>query len=74
MKLIERFPILIAAGGGLLGYVAGEMIVTDTAVAPWINSRAAWLHWALPLGGIVVVIAVAKWMQTHAPQRAQAKS
>ena len=63
MKLIEHFPILIAAGGGLLGYVAGEMIVTDTAVAPWINSRAAWLHWALPLGGIVVVIAVAKWMQ-----------
>jgi YjbE family integral membrane protein len=27
MKLIERFPILITAGGGLLGYVAGEMMV-----------------------------------------------
>jgi YjbE family integral membrane protein len=27
MKLIERFPFLILAGGGLLGWVAGEMFV-----------------------------------------------
>ena len=32
MRLIERFPLLIVAGGGLLGYVAGELIVTDPAV------------------------------------------
>ena len=63
MKLIERFPILIVAGGGLLGYVAGEMMVQDTAVAPWINVHAAWLHWVLPVTGIVIVVGVAKWMQ-----------
>jgi len=49
MKAIERFPFLIVAGGGLLGYVAGEMAVTDTAVADWINANAHWLHWALPV-------------------------
>ena len=65
MKLIERFPILVIAGGGLLGFVAGEMMVADTAVAPWINVHAAWLHWVLPAAGVVVVIAVAKWMQTR---------
>ena len=63
MNLIDRFPILIVAGGGLLGYVAGEMMVADTAVAPWIAERAAWLHWAAPVAGIVVVVAVARWMQ-----------
>ena len=63
MKLIERFPILIIAGGGLLGYVAGEMIVIDTAVATWINEHAAWMHWVVPAAGIVVVVVVARWMQ-----------
>jgi YjbE family integral membrane protein len=66
VKLIERFPILIVAGGGLLGYVAGEMMVQDTAVAPWINVHAAWLHWVLPVTGIVIVVGVAKWMQMRA--------
>ena len=65
MKLIERFPILVIAGGGLLGFVAGEMVVTDTALAPWINTHAAWLHWILPTVGVVIVVTVAKWMQVH---------
>ena len=63
MKLIERFPILVIAGGGLLGFVAGEMMVVDTAVADWINAHAHWLHWAAPVAGIVIVIAVAKLME-----------
>ena len=66
MNLIDRFPILIVAGGGLLGYVAGEMMVADTAVAPWIAERAAWLHWAAPAAGIVAVVAVAKWLEARA--------
>ena len=63
LALIERFPVLILAGGGLLGYVAGEMIVEDAALAPWIEATAPWLHWILPVAGIVAVIGVAKWVQ-----------
>ena len=66
MKAIERFPILVMAGGGLLGYVAGEMAVTDNAVAGWINAHAHWLHWALPVGCILFVIGVARLMQMRA--------
>ena len=69
MKAIERFPFLIVAGGGLLGYVAGEMAVTDTAVADWINANAHWLHWALPVGGIVLVIGVARLLQSRAARK-----
>ena len=71
MKLIERMPFLIIAGGGLLGYVAGEMMVEDTAVAPWINAHAYWLHWVVPVAGIAIVVAVAKWVQTRAAKSAQ---
>jgi YjbE family integral membrane protein len=35
MKLLERFPILVWAGAGLLGWVAGEMLITD----PWLVDR-----------------------------------
>ena len=33
LKLIERFPLIILAGGGLLGWIAGKMLVEDTALA-----------------------------------------
>jgi len=66
MKLIERFPILVVAGGGLLGYVAGEMMVTDTAIADAIAARAPWLHWVAPVAGIVIVVGIAKLMQRRA--------
>ena len=71
MKLIERMPFLIIAGGGLLGYVAGEMMVEDTAIASWINAHAHWLHWVVPIAGIAIVVGVAKWMQTRAAKGAQ---
>ena len=32
MKLMERFPIIVTAGGALLGFVAGEMAVSDPAL------------------------------------------
>jgi len=32
LKVMNRWPIIITAGAGLLGFVAGEMAVTDPAV------------------------------------------
>jgi len=65
MRLIERFPILIVAGGGLLGFVAGELIVEDAALIDWVHARASWLSWAAPLVGIVLVVGIAKRLQSR---------
>ena len=70
MRLIERYPILIIAGGGLLGYVAGELIVEDSAIVGWVASHAAWLHWAAPIIGVVLVIGLAKLLQRRHAARA----
>ena len=35
VKLMERFPVIITIGGGLIGMVAGEMLVTDPAIKDW---------------------------------------
>ena len=62
MKLIERFPILVIAGGGLLGYIAGEIAIEDTAVKPWIDANLAQLHYIAPIAGIVIVVGVGWWL------------
>ena len=65
MRLVGRFPILIVAGGGLLGFVAGGLIVDDSAIVDWIHAHAAWLTWAAPVIGIVLVVGSAKWLEAR---------
>jgi YjbE family integral membrane protein len=65
MRLIERFPILIVAGGGLLGFVAGELIVEDSALVNWVHAQAPWLSWAAPVAGIVLVVGLARWLRSR---------
>jgi YjbE family integral membrane protein len=62
MKLIERLPWLVIAGGGLLGYLAGEIAMADTAIKPWIDESAPSLHYVAPAVGILIVVAVGVWL------------
>ncbi len=62
LVLMERFPIIITLGAALLGWVAGDMAVTDPVVKPWVDLHAPFLHWAAPLAGAIAVIAVGKWL------------
>jgi YjbE family integral membrane protein len=44
-SIIERFPIFIWLGAALLGYIAGEMFVTDPIVIDWLKANAPqWLR------------------------------
>ena len=37
LKLMERFPVIITVGAGLIGWVAGEMSVADIALEGWLT-------------------------------------
>lgn len=37
MALLDRVPALVWLGAALLGWIAGEVIATDPAVAPWLH-------------------------------------
>ena len=52
-RLMDRFRWIVWVGGGVLGWVAGELAVTDTLVEASIGSWQTVRHWALPalLGG-----------------------
>lgn len=60
LRLMERFPIIITIGAALLGYVSGEMAVTDPAAQPWIDEHLAVLHHVLPAAFALLVVAVGK--------------
>src|SRR5215468_2409199 len=57
MALLERFRVLVWAGGALLGWVAGDIMASDPAVAGWTTSAVQHvLHdWGGPIGALLVV-------------------
>lgn len=60
LKIMERFPIIITIGGGLLGWVAGEMAISDPAVKVWVDTNLPILHTIGPLTGLAIVLLVGK--------------
>src|SRR5690349_16246046 len=38
VKAMERYPIIITIGAGLIGWVAGEMLITDLALRQWLEA------------------------------------
>lgn len=69
MKVMERFPVIVTLGAALLGYVAGEMAVSDPALAPWFAVQPGWLHTAVPLIGAALVVVAGKWLAARAERR-----
>src|SRR3954471_20478644 len=57
MAILQRYPILVWAGGGLLGWVAGDIMAKDGALANWFSSSVLeQLHyWAAAAGAIFVI-------------------
>jgi len=49
-KVMERFPIIITAGAGLLGYLAGEMLLTDPAVTRYLGEMS---HLSVTVAGLI---------------------
>ena len=73
MVLMERYPIIITLGAAVLGWTAGEMGVTDPAVADWVKANAHWLDWIAPAVGAVVVVAIGKALAKRKEAKGPAK-
>ena len=41
VKAMEKYPVIITVGAGLIGWVAGEMLITDMALRPWLEGFGA---------------------------------
>jgi len=73
LKVMERFPIIITAGAALLGFLAGEMLLTDPA---FVQRMGELPHWQVNVGGVIgaaLVVAIGQWMRKrHRVRRATA--
>jgi predicted tellurium resistance membrane protein TerC len=58
--LMNRFAWIVWLGGGVLGYVAGEMFMEDPIVKRRLGEAASSLHYAVPLV-LGLVIAASGW-------------
>ena len=63
LKVMERFPVIIALGAALLGFLAGEMVFTDPAVTERFGPLShTGVNIAAALGAVLVV-ALGKYLQ-----------
>jgi len=69
LKVMDRFPIIITAGAALLGWIAGDMMPTDPAIADWVKANMDWLIslWGAPIIGAVLVVIVGTWLARRKP-------
>jgi YjbE family integral membrane protein len=62
IKLMERFPVIVVLGAGLIGWVGGETIMNDTALKGVLESYP-YLHYVAAAAGAVLVVGLGKWLQ-----------
>ena len=70
LKVMERFPIIITLGAALLGFLAGEMILTDPAVTARYGEISHDVVNGAGAVGAVLVVATGLWRQRRARARA----
>jgi YjbE family integral membrane protein len=64
LKLIDRFPFVIYMGGALLGYVAGEMLVSDALLKSLVEAQH-YLHSLTPMFCAFLVLVAGKWLALY---------
>ncbi len=68
--LMNRFEWIVWLGGGILGFVAGEMMVGDSEVKSWLGDVASLLHYPVPLALGLAIMALGWWASRRARHRA----
>jgi YjbE family integral membrane protein len=61
-RLMNRHTWIVWLGGGLLGYVAGEMMMEDPLVKRWIGDAAALLYRPAPITVGLLITGIGWWL------------
>jgi YjbE family integral membrane protein len=62
LTVMEKYPVIITLGAALLGFVAGEMLVTDQAVEAFFHSAGRASTTIIEVAGAVGVVLLGRWL------------
>jgi YjbE family integral membrane protein len=60
---MERFPVIVLLGAGLLGYVASEMLISDPGLLALLPPLPGWAPRAAGALGALLVVGVGRWLE-----------
>ena len=60
---MERFPVIVLLGAGLLGYVASEMLFTDPGLLALLPPLPGWAPRVAGALGALLVVGVGRWLE-----------
>jgi len=69
-RLLDTWPILVVLGGALLGWIAGNLAISDPLVADWLAGQAPALATALPWMTAAFVVLQAQLARSRLQQGA----
>ena len=64
IKMMERFPVIVVLGAGLIGWVGGETIASDFVFQDFLAANS-WMHHAGAAAGAAFVVLVGKAIQAR---------
>ena len=72
LKIMDRFPVIITLGAALLGWLAGEMFVSDKASEAWFHANIPQADFLVGGTCAVLVVVVGLWLarRQHGDKRA----
>ncbi|MFV0284613.1 MAG: TerC family protein [Castellaniella sp.] len=65
LKLIDRYPLVVTFGAGLLGWIAGGMLVTDIVVTERLGPPSTMLKLTAEIVGALLVVALGRWLASR---------
>jgi predicted tellurium resistance membrane protein TerC len=66
LKLLDRFPIVVALGAGLLGWIAGGLIIDDPFIDRWPALNTTSALYAAHIAGALIVLAAGWFFRRRA--------
>jgi len=72
LKLMERWPIIITIGAGLLGFVAGEMAWEDGAIHGFTSQFPPMTKYAVAAAGAIFVVGLGRILSNRSAAKAGA--
>ena len=68
LRLVDRFPVIVYLGAGVLAWTAAAMIVNEPLIGGHLE-RAAWMTWVI-YAGVIGAVLLAGWWHNQRARRA----